>query len=283
MAKVSSITAIDFVALNFNNIYRSITDFSFEDGANTEIGSKVYQDAVGILINPAPGTTTNAIAFLGKGMAVSGNTITAGTVQAILSGNDMDDGPSLFITGLTLSAKSLYAAFKTTSTADDIAIQKTMFAASDTFSLSAFADVAHGYDGNDTMAGNAGNDRLYGDAGNDKINGGRGVDKLYGGSGADVFIFDDGHSGKTAASRDTIYDFVKGTDDLDLRLVDADTSLAGDQAFTYSGRTASSHGVWYGLSGEAVVVQMDRTGDGISDMQIKLNAVSSLTAADFLL
>lgn len=75
-------------------------------------------------------------------------------------------------------------------------------------------DILTGGDGDDLIFGRAGADKLIGGAGNDRLIDGRGNDILTGGSGADVFVFhQDGQ-------RDTITDFVKGEDLLDLSSFD---------------------------------------------------------------
>lgn len=68
--------------------------------------------------------------------------------------------------------------------------------------------------GVDTLTGNAGNDVLKGDAGNDRLNGGIGNDRLYGGTDRDIFIFS---AGLTSKNRDTIYDFNRLDDTIQLQ------------------------------------------------------------------
>jgi serralysin len=64
---------------------------------------------------------------------------------------------------------------------------------------------------NDTLNGGAGSDTLYGDAGLDTLIGGAGIDFLYGGADADVFGFSSDED-----SDDRIYDFVLGTDQINI-------------------------------------------------------------------
>ena len=64
------------------------------------------------------------------------------------------------------------------------------------------------------ITGTAGRDTLTGSAGDDRITGLAGADTLTGGAGADVFVFNDIRDG-----RDTITDFVAGTDKLDLKAI----------------------------------------------------------------
>ena len=69
------------------------------------------------------------------------------------------------------------------------------------------SDSVAGGNGNDLLSGDTGNDSLVGGDGDDTLGGGTGADVLTGGAGADIFLL-----GTTAASRDTIIDFVSGTD-----------------------------------------------------------------------
>lgn len=89
--------------------------------------------------------------------------------------------------------------------------------------------------GDNVLTGNAGSNRLNGGAGNDRLIGGDGMDFLTGGAGNDVFVGENTAT-KVATkmgnlSIDTILDFSKG-DMIDLSGIDANTSIAGDQAFT---------------------------------------------------
>ena len=107
-------------------------------------------------------------------------------------------------------------------------------------------DTLIGGDGNDRLAGEGNNDDLSGgkgkdiiagDPGNDTIRGGIGADVLTGGDGRDDFVFAAGNS--VGGSADRITDFsgagVAVGDRIDLSAVDADTTVAGDQAFTWRG------------------------------------------------
>ena len=88
--------------------------------------------------------------------------------------------------------------------------------------------------GNDSIDGRAGNDRLYGGVGDDRLTGGAGADKLHGGAGADTFVFRSTKDSTAASSgRDMVYDFSrKQGDRIDLKAIDANTKVSGDQAFT---------------------------------------------------
>ena len=85
------------------------------------------------------------------------------------------------------------------------------------------------------ITGNALSNHLNGGAGNDRLVGGDGVDFFTGGAGNDVFVGEI-NATKVASksgpiSLDAILDFAKG-DVIDLSGIDANTGLAGDQAFT---------------------------------------------------
>ncbi|MGP3698947.1 calcium-binding protein [Rhodobacter sp. NSM] len=148
-------------------------------------------------------------------------------------------------------------------------------------------DRLYGGSGNDKLAGGSGNDLLSGGSGNDRLGGNLGADHLTGGSGADVFVFESlraSHGGRS--TRDTITDFARGTDHIDLVAIDADTGVRGNQSFTFIGRAAFS-----GEAGElrhlrhdgGTLIQGDVNGDGRADLRIFLDDPVSLRASDFFL
>jgi Ca2+-binding RTX toxin-like protein len=118
----------------------------------------------------------------------------------------------------------------------------------DTMTAGAGAVVFSGADGADTLTGGAGADSLTGGAGADSLSGGAeadtlvggaGSDTLTGGGGADRFRFD----GPTEGT-DTITDFVRGTDIIELHdsiidpvgaANDGDVFAAGDTETTRNG------------------------------------------------
>ncbi len=136
--------------------------------------------------------------------------------------------------------------------------------------------------GKDQLIGGGADDTLFGGSGNDKLLGGKGKDVMSGGRHADVFIFNDGDTGASKATRDIITDF-GGKDVLDLRLIDANSGKRGDQDFNYSGTSAAAHSVWYKIVGNSVVVYGDTNGNKTADFSIQLQNVASVTADDFLL
>ncbi|GAB6069199.1 VCBS domain-containing protein [Thiomicrorhabdus hydrogeniphila] len=99
----------------------------------------------------------------------------------------------------------------TSSTGESVSINLTVDATGDIDGSSA-DETLYGSDGSDTIHGAAGSDVLYGGQGDDILAGGAGADTLIGGDGADTFKLTTDDAGTT----DTINDFVKGSDLLDL-------------------------------------------------------------------
>jgi Ca2+-binding RTX toxin-like protein len=146
-------------------------------------------------------------------------------------------------------------------------------------------DILDGQGGGDELYGRGGEDVLHGGSGDDLLVGGSGADVLTGGTGGDIFHFSDGDSG-TGAGADGITDFLSWTDKMDIRGVDANSGLAGDQAFSWIGNAAFSGTAGelrYYFDGTDTWVQGDYTGDGISDFEIVLTGSFSLVASDFYL
>lgn len=155
-------------------------------------------------------------------------------------------------------------------------------AGNDTLNGGGDNDVLHGQQGNDLLLGGAGRDLLDGGHGNDTLNGGHGVDTMSGGAGADVFVFATGNTGK-GIQRDRITDFQRGVDDLDLRGIDANSAVAGNQALQFSGTTPKAHAVWQVQNGDVTLIRGDINGDAIFDLEIQINGSVRFGAADFLL
>jgi Ca2+-binding RTX toxin-like protein len=116
------------------------------------------------------------------------------------------------------------------------------------------ADTLRGGDGDDTLRGGAGNDTLSGDASIDSLFGGGGADDLHGGGGHDLFVYTS-ISDSPLGGSDTIYDqdnILNGTaaDTVDVSAIDADTGIAGDQAFVLvTSPTGAAGEIWVDLDG----------------------------------
>jgi Ca2+-binding RTX toxin-like protein len=146
-----------------------------------------------------------------------------------------------------------------------------------------------GNSGDNQLDGSGGNDRINGKDGDDVLIGGAGADTLVGEAGADIFRFNavsDSRAG--AASRDFINGFVTGEDRINLSQIDANSTLAGNQAFSFVGDSAFS-----GSAGELRfftfgggnynIVEVDVNGDRIADMQIFVNLTNQMVSSDFIL
>jgi Ca2+-binding RTX toxin-like protein len=136
----------------------------------------------------------------------------------------------------------------------------------------------------DILIGGARLDALNGGAGDDRLLGGGGGDTLTGGAGADVFAYTALDDSRGSAP-DLIADFT-GADHIDLRQIDADEGVKGNQAFHF-GRTtghAADLVVRYDAAHNLTTVLLYTDGDNAADAQISLAGDHrSLTAGDFML
>lgn len=158
-------------------------------------------------------------------------------------------------------------------------------------------DVLKGGKGNDILKGGQGKDELFAGDGNDKVFGNKGADKLFvskgndeytGGDGADTFLFDKASQFIGRSDSNTILDFEKGSDLIDLSGVDANTNTEANDAFTFIGSAGLS-----GTAGELRATQKangdwlingDVDGDGNRDFQIKIDDFGGLLdVSDFVL
>lgn len=153
------------------------------------------------------------------------------------------------------------------------------------------------------IEGLGGNDTIFGRAGDDQLEGGNGLDILVGNSGRDRITMSE-----TAAARDLIrflslsdstanaltcdrvQQFDKGglaTDDkIDLSAIDANPLAAGNQAFIFKGAgafTAARGEVRLVVAGADTLVHIDTDTDAAAEMIIRIEGVTGLTAADFIL
>jgi Ca2+-binding RTX toxin-like protein len=138
----------------------------------------------------------------------------------------------------------------------------------------------------ENINGSTGADWIAGDAQANVLNGWAGQDALRGGGGADRFVFTAITDSKVGAA-DAITDFKSFEGDrVDLSAIDANTSTAGDQAFSFIGNGAFTHHagelrstVSFGVT----TITGDVNGDGVSDFQIELSTLFSTVAGDFVL
>ena len=170
-----------------------------------------------------------------------------------------------------------------------------------------YADIILGMAGNDMLYGGGGRDHLqggveqdvlyggtqddflYGGDNADRLDGGMGKDLLEGGAGADTFYFYNAAANRKThiglSINDTITDFEKRVDKIDLSLIDTRLK-AGDQAFAYlglgnfSGERGEVRWEW---SGGNTLIYGDMNGDKNADFGIVLLGEVSLLKGDFIL
>lgn len=172
----------------------------------------------------------------------------------------------------------------------------------DSFSADGGNDTLFGEGGDDSLWGAAGDDTLYGGEGRDHLTGDYGKDIIIGGAGADAMMGNSGiypvtpekdvfrylalsDSGVGDGLRDIIADFDL-LDVIDLKTIDANTGLAGNQAFTFIGNgafTGVAGQLRYFQDSEGVHIYADVNGDGVADFEILLWGSVTPNVSNFLL
>jgi Ca2+-binding RTX toxin-like protein len=145
----------------------------------------------------------------------------------------------------------------------------------------------YGLDGNDRLIGGAladlidggnGNDTLYGEAGNDTLVGGLGADSLTGGLGNDTFDYNAVSESPAGVGRDIISGFAGAGaaigDKIDLTTIDANSLLAGNQAFSWIGGMAFTATGQLRYSGG--VLQGSNDADAAAEFEIQLVGTPAL-------
>lgn len=279
MANFFANRRVDYTGLDISGL-RDADDSGFDNNVNVRVHGITYEDVVWFEDG------LQAVGFGGRGITLSGDAVTGGTVTGVLTETWTGTAwaQDWLLEGISVSAVSLYRAALTDGTSDDFTLLGQILGGADTFQLSSGADRIRGYGGNDKLFGKGGNDTLLGDGGSDMLTGGAGADILTGGSGRDVFDYNlASESTAGAAGRDVIRDFVRGTDRIDLAGIDANTGASGNQAFsgfiaaskafTKAGQLKFSNGILYG----------NTDGDATAEFAIALTGVSALSGADVVL
>ena len=137
---------------------------------------------------------------------------------------------------------------------------------------------------NNVLSGGPGNDTLTGADGNDVLIGGLGLDSMNGGVGADIYVVTNiNESGNTIGATDVISGWTS-TDVIDLSGLDANDSVAGNQAFlsvTQNAATVANSITWT-ESGGNTQVSVDTNGVAGAEMMFVLTGVGlNLTQANF--
>lgn len=136
----------------------------------------------------------------------------------------------------------------------------------------------HGNAGANVIIGNAGNNQLAGGAGNDILVGGAGKDQMTGGSGADTFRLMALGDSQVGSKHDVIGDFKLGTDQIDLRAIDAVAASAAVDAFVLIGGTFTGVAGQLTFNAKTGLLSGDVNGDAKADFQIELVGVSAFSA-----
>jgi hypothetical protein len=140
--------------------------------------------------------------------------------------------------------------------------------------------------GEDTLIGGNGNDTLSSGAGNDLLRGGAGADILTGGVGSDLFDFNAASESKGSAP-DSVTDFARGSDKIDLSEMDSNAGVPGNQAFAFIGEAAFSGKVGQLRVDHSdvtkTVIYGDVNGDAVGDFAIHVAGNLPLNSGDFLL
>lgn len=146
-------------------------------------------------------------------------------------------------------------------------------------------DYIRGGNDKDILFGEHGNDRIFGDAGTDFLIGGTGRDLLVGGADRDRFLYYNINESR-GALRDKIVAFEQGLDDIDLRKIDANTTVGGNQRFKFIGDNNFTHTageLHYRHIGSYVRLEADVNGDAHVDFHIDITGTTFLTAGDIFL
>jgi len=238
-----------------------------------------------------------SLAGFDGGIARNSGEITSAHGTAVVLSEDTSSGTVTFFNSGTISGATIAisgnAGLETVTNTGTIHGNVALNAGNDIFDGRGGTVIGtiDGGDGNDTLTGGisddtllggAGNDFLRGTLGEDTLRGGIGKDRLAGGADADTFVFGTiGEAGK-GATGDIILDFQRGSDVIDLHLIDANTGVTGNQAFTFVTGAFTAAGQIHFIAGTHIL-EGNVNGNLAADFQITLNNISALSAADFIL
>ncbi len=193
MARLQSEAQFNQDLIAFSKAGDSAPQYRFSDNKSIAWHGKVYADSYSLtLSDTAPRLS---VSLYGPAIRVgSTGGIVGGTFNGINASvwTDGQWATAWSIEDVSVDASFMFGAMVTADAKDDARMIRACLAGSDLFVLSAFADLARGDVGNDTLNGYDGNDSLYGGSGADVLDGGAGADSLIGGSGDDVYDVQDG-------------------------------------------------------------------------------------------
>ena len=206
-----------------------------------------------------PGAPSNA-AFITA--SIAGGTITGGSAAQTITGSDSGDtiyggGGNDVITGRG-NFDRLYGQAGNDSLESGWGVD-TLYGGSGDDILLGQTAAAEGQFGTwpITFYGGSGSDTIVGGNSNDILVGGYGADTMTGGGNFDTFVFN-----SALDTGDRITDFFYGMDKLDFRAIDANSALAGDQAFLWSrGGVAAANSLWAVRQGPDTIIFGDTDGN----------------------
>ncbi len=231
------------------------------NATGNELANTLYSGAGDNILDGGAGTDTVSYAYIGGAVTVS--LATQGVSQSTgSSGNDT-----------LISIENLTGSNYNDSLTGSIAANR----------------LTGGY-GADRINGGKGNDTLLGGKGNDTLVGGAGQDRMTGGTETDTFDFNSAAESTTLAM-DRITDFNAGQGDkIDLSTIDANTGIAGNQAFASltSNTTAFDNATSFTAAGQlyfdqtAQILYGNTDADVQAEFAIKLLGVASMALSDFM-
>jgi Ca2+-binding RTX toxin-like protein len=139
--------------------------------------------------------------------------------------------------------------------------------------------------------GGAADDVIKGNTMGNELTGGLGADQMSLGAdkAVDLLIYRAVNE-SLAAQRDRISQFMSQQDKISLSGIDANSKVAGDQAFAFNGTTAQANAVWYrqaDVDGDKktndLIIYGDVNGNTTADFEIGLVGVTAIAASDFVL
>ena len=157
------------------------------------------------------------------------------------------------------------------------------------FTGSSKSEIIIGNDLDNKIVAKSGDDVIKGGLGNDTIDAGDGGDTVWGGAGNDVFVFGRGGDMDGGGKVDIFMDFTHGADKFDLKLIDADTSKSGDQAFVFIGEAAFGSNkagqlrAIYDFGKDVTRVELNTDGDSGAEYFFNVAGQHTFVAADFIL
>ncbi|HEX6866541.1 MAG TPA: M10 family metallopeptidase C-terminal domain-containing protein, partial [Caulobacteraceae bacterium] len=139
--------------------------------------------------------------------------------------------------------------------------------------LSAYENITLAGSANIDATGNNSANMLTGNDADNVLTGLRGADRMWGKAGSDTFLFKAAADSITG-QEDRIYDFDALADVIDLSLIDANTALAGNQAFAWAASFSGQAGqavLGYNATSNLSTLSLDANGDGVADFKLLID------------